>query len=60
MTILKDDELNYDCDIWFLKERRKNVAQRSQIAIFKIFFYVFIYLFLKSLSSEWLANFSQT
>ena len=40
MTILKDDELNYDCDVWFLKER-KNIAQQSQIAIGFVFFIYF-------------------
>ena len=46
MTILKDDVLNYDCDVWFLKERRKKKAQRSQIAI--VFFSVyFINVFIK-------------
>ena len=39
MTIVKDDALNYDCGVWFLKERRKKNAQQSQIA--SCFFFVF-------------------
>ena len=44
MTILKDDELNYDCDVWFLKERKKYCTMESDCN--RSFFYLFIYFLL--------------
>ena len=40
MTILKDDELNYDCDVWFLQERRKKhcTTKSDCNSVFFVFF----------------------
>ena len=37
-TILKDDELNYDCDVWFLKERRRKTLHNKVRLHFFFFF----------------------
>ena len=40
ITILKDGELNYDFNVWFLKKKKKKNAQQSQIR-FNFFFIIY-------------------